>query len=219
MEPSRTVDAVIFDLGGVIMTNGGPRDFTRRYPEHDPAHVAEVLMGPHHLDTDHPWHRVERGETTLEEYRAATKRLLAEAGIPAPAPVAASGGPRFAFTPSEPMLALVAELREHGLRTGILTNNVAEMRDLWWPLCDFASLFDTVVDSHEVGMRKPDPAVYRLTLERLGAESSRTAFLDDLGANVDAARALGIHGVLVGADQSGAIAEVRSLAGIAAPAS
>ena len=44
------------------MRNGGPRDFTRRYPDHDPAVVAEIVMGPHHLDTDHQWHRVERGE-------------------------------------------------------------------------------------------------------------------------------------------------------------
>ena len=51
----RAVDTVIFDLGGVIMRNGGPRDFTRRYPDHDPAVVAEIVMGPHHLDTDHQY--------------------------------------------------------------------------------------------------------------------------------------------------------------------
>ena len=46
----RTADAVIFDLGGVIMRNGGPSDFTKRYPNHDPAVIAEIVMGPHHLD-------------------------------------------------------------------------------------------------------------------------------------------------------------------------
>ncbi|MGA1362147.1 MAG: hypothetical protein ACO36A_04430, partial [Ilumatobacteraceae bacterium] len=76
MSSSPAVDTVIFDLGGVIMENGGPRDFTRRYPDHDPAVVAEIVMGPHHLDTDHQWHRVERGEITLAECREITKRML-----------------------------------------------------------------------------------------------------------------------------------------------
>jgi hypothetical protein len=83
---SRAVDTVIFDLGGVIMRNGGPRDFTKRYPDHDPAVVAEIVRGPQHLDTDHQWHRVERGEITLDECRAITKQKLDDAGIVATIP-------------------------------------------------------------------------------------------------------------------------------------
>ncbi|MFM8794577.1 MAG: HAD-IA family hydrolase, partial [Acidimicrobiales bacterium] len=94
------------------------------------------------------------------------------------------------------------------------TNNVREFRDFWWPLMDFPSVFDAIVDSHEVGIRKPNPAIYMLTLERLGANPGRTAFLDDLIANVDAARRLGIHGVHVEENQSASIAETRRLAGL-----
>ena len=217
MSSNRAVDTVIFDLGGVIMANGGPRDFTRRYPDHDPKVVAEIVMGPHHLDTDHQWHRVERGEITLDECRAITKQMLDDAGIvatvapPAPAP-GNSGG--FNFALSEPMVGLVHDLKENGFRIGILTNNVREFREMWWPLMDFANMFDTIVDSHEVAMRKPNPAIYRLTMDRLGAEPSRTAFLDDLQANVDAADALGIHGILVEEDPTGAITRARSLTGL-----
>ena len=210
-----TVDTVIFDLGGVIMSNGGPRDFTRRYPDHDPAVVAEIVMGPHHLDTDHQWHRVERGEITLAECRDITKRMLDDAGIVASVPPpqsSAQGG--FNFALSEPMVSLVHDLKSAGRRIGILTNNVREFRDFWWPLMDFDGVFDTIVDSHEVGMRKPNPEIYRLTLERLGARAGTTAFLDDLIANVEAARRLGIHGVHVGEDQTEAIAATRDLAGI-----
>jgi HAD superfamily hydrolase (TIGR01509 family) len=79
---------------------------------------------------------------------------------------------------------------------------------------DFASIFDTIVDSHEVKMRKPNPAIYHLTMDRIGAVPGRTAFLDDLRANVDAANAVGMHGVWVEEDSSGAIAAARALSGL-----
>ena len=216
MSSNRAVDTVIFDLGGVIMENGSPRDFTRRYPGHDPKVIAEIVMGPHHLDTDHQWHRVERGEITLAECRAITKKMLDDAGIvatvPAAGPQQQSGG--FDFRLSAGMVSFVHDLRANGFRIGILTNNVREFREFWWPLMDFEEVFDTIVDSHEVAMRKPDPAIYRLTMDRLGAEPARTAFLDDLQANVDAANALGMHGILVEEDQTGAIARGRGLTGL-----
>lgn len=210
------MDAVIFDLGGVIMKNGGPRDFTRRYPDHDPAVVAEIVMGPHHLDTDHQWHRLERGEITMAECRALTKDMLDAAGIVAtvPTPAPAAGGAAFNFLLNEEMVAFIHDLKSAGLPIGILTNNVKEFREMWWPLMDFDSVFDTIVDSHEVKMRKPNPAIYHLTMERLGVSPSRTAFLDDLRANVDAANAIGMHGVWVEEDASGAIATARALSGL-----
>ena len=210
----RTVDAVIFDLGGVIMKNGGPRDFTRRYPDHDPSVVAEIVMGPHHLDTDHQWHRLERGEITMAECRALTKDMLDAAGIVATAPAPAAGGGAFNFQLNDEMVAFIHDLKAAGLPIAILTNNVKEFREMWWPLMDFASVFDAIVDSHEVKMRKPNPDIYHLTMNRIGATPNRTAFLDDLRANVDAASALGMHGVWVEEDASGAIAAARALSGL-----
>jgi epoxide hydrolase-like predicted phosphatase len=213
----RTADAVIFDLGGVIMRNGGPSDFTKRYPDHDPAVIAEIVMGPHHLDTDHQWHRVERGEITLAECRAITKAKLDEKGIVASVPAETpntSGGPAFTFQLNDDMVAFIHDLKAAGIPIGILTNNVREFREWWWPLMDFDSVFDTIVDSHEVGMRKPNPAIYHLTMERIGATPSRTAFLDDLEANVNAANAIGMHGIHVTGDSLTAIATGRRLTGL-----
>jgi len=210
----RTVDAVIFDLGGVIMKNGGPRDFTRRYPDHDPAVVAEIVMGPHHLDTDHQWHRLERGEITMAECRALTKDMLDAAGIVATAPAPTTSGGAFNFQLNDEMVAFIHDLKSAGLPIAILTNNVREFREMWWPLMDFETVFDAIVDSHEVKMRKPNPDIYHLTINRIGATPNRTAFLDDLRANVDAASALGMHGVWVEEDASGAIAAARALSGL-----
>ena len=207
-------DAVIFDLGGVIMKNGGPRDFTRRYPDHDPAVIAEIVMGPHHLDTDHPWHRVERGEITLAECRALTKQRLDEAGIVASIPAEkppTSSGPAFTFQLNDDMVSFIHDLKDAGRPIAILTNNVKEFREWWWPLMDFASIFDAIVDSHEVKMRKPNPEIYHLTMNKIGATPERTVFLDDLQANVDAANAVGMHGVLVEEDSTSAISRAREL--------
>lgn len=210
----RQADAVIFDLGGVIMKNGSPRDFTKRYPDHDPHLIAEIMMGPHHLDTDHPWHRVERGEISLAECRALTKEKMDAAGIvaaPATEETGASPARTFEFQLNDNMVTFIHNLKEGGIPIGILTNNVKEFREWWWPLMDFDNIFDTVVDSHEVGIRKPNPAIYHLTMERIGATATRTVFLDDLHANVDAARQLGMHGVLVEEDSTAAITTARHL--------
>jgi putative hydrolase of the HAD superfamily len=205
---TRAIDTAIFDLGGVIMRNGSPADFARRFPDLDPAIVLPILMGPYHDDTDHPWHRLERGELSLQEVREANRAALAEAGVP-PMPAV-----EMAFEINEEMVELVRDLRAAGLRTGLLTNNARELRDRWWGLLPYDELFDDVVDSHQVGMRKPNLAIYRLALERLDATAERTAFLDDIASNVAAAQAAGMVGVLVEDGGGAAIAHVRELAGL-----
>ena len=173
-------------------------------------------MGPHHLDTDHQWHRVERGEITFDECRAITKQKLDDAGIVAtePANAPASNVNPFNFQLNDEMVTFIHDLKSAGIPIGILTNNVKEFRPMWWPLMDYANIFDTIVDSHEVQIRKPNPAIYELTMSRLNATPTRTAFLDDLLANVHAANALGMHGVHVEEDSSGAIATARGLTGL-----
>ena len=72
--------------------------------------------------------------------------------------------------------------------------------------------YKATVDSSAVGLRKPDPAIFRLALERLGGVApERAVFLDDLAGNVQAAANLGIHGVLVGEDDAAVIATLDGL--------
>ncbi|MEO5900584.1 MAG: HAD family phosphatase [Ilumatobacteraceae bacterium] len=209
----RAVDAVIFDLGGVLSRNGRISEFAARFPEHDADELLKIFVGDYGTDGDHSWHRLERGEITLDEHRALNKEALAAAGITLPPPP--QGGAAIIFELNEPVVALVHELRDVGLKLGVLTNNVREFRAMWWELLPFTELFDDVLDSHEVGLRKPNPAIYRLALERLGVEATRAAFLDDVQSNVDAAAAVGLHGVFVEVDPTSAVAAVRSLAGLA----
>ena len=95
------------------------------------------------------------------------------------------------------MIDFVRELRGRGVRAALLTNNVREWEPLWRAkLPEIDELFEVVVDSAFVGLRKPDPAIYELTLERLGGVSRRDCvFVDDLEVNCEAARALGMAAV------------------------
>jgi len=96
----------------------------------------------------------------------------------------------------------------------MITNNIREYADVWRALLPMEELFDLVVDSSQVGMRKPNPSIFRLALDRLGGLApERTVFLDDSEANVNAARSLGMHTVHVRGDISEAIAELDALLG------
>ena len=112
------------------------------------------------------------------------------------------------------MVAFCREVRSAGLRTGLLTNNAKEFETYWRPLLPLDELFDDVVDSSAVGLRKPDPRIYELSLSRLGVAAPDTVFIDDAPGNVAGARAVGMNAVLIGqqrADVPAALAELRSL--------
>ena len=113
---------------------------------------------------------------------------------------------------SRRLRGLVHRAQRAGLRTALLSNSWGNdyPRDGW------DEMFDVVVISGEVGMRKPDARIYQLSLERLGASAERTAFVDDAPGNVEGARRCGLQAVLIGprpSDEPAAIAALRDLLG------
>jgi HAD superfamily hydrolase (TIGR01509 family) len=94
-----------------------------------------------------------------------------------------------------------------------VTNNVKEASEQWRALVPLAELFEVIVDSSEVGMRKPNPAIYLHALDLLGGVApERAVFLDDAPGNVAGARRAGLHGILVdAAEPAGALAELDAL--------
>ena len=100
--------------------------------------------------------------------------------------------------------------RERGLRFALCTNNVREWESLWRPMLPIDEVFEVVVDSAFVGTRKPEPAIYALTLERLGLPAEACAFVDDLEVNVVAAQEAGMQGIVF-RDTASAVAELESL--------
>ena len=111
---------------------------------------------------------------------------------------------------NEPMLDLMRTLRERGHRMAILTNNVREWEELWRAKLPIDEIFELVVDSAWVGMRKPEPEIYQLTCERLGkVDPADCLFVDDNQLNVEAARKLGMCAVLFESNEQ-AIPEIRA---------
>jgi epoxide hydrolase-like predicted phosphatase len=130
-----------------------------------------------------------------------------------------------ATTPHASMLEAIGRLRTLGYRVGALTNNF-QVPEGDASLAAVVSgsaasqvlrpLFDDFVESSVVGMRKPDPRIFQLALERLGVAAHETAFLDDLGVNVKAARQLGMHTIRVGLHRATeALWELERLLGVA----
>jgi putative hydrolase of the HAD superfamily len=118
-----------------------------------------------------------------------------------------------ALLPNEPMIELMRELGGRGYRMALLTNNVREWEPYWRSMLPVDEIFELVVDSGFVGMRKPEPEIYELTLQRLdGIDPAECLFVDDVEVNIEAARALGMSAVHF-RDSSQAIAEIESTLG------
>jgi putative hydrolase of the HAD superfamily len=186
----------IFDYGGVMTES-----VFRRRRDADPEIVSLLaffindLRSVYHLPTStHDLHLLETGKLSEAEF---FRRLCArheEAGGPHIDPEHAR---KLVFAEraeaSMAMVDTVRQLRGAGYRTALLTNNAREWEPMWRSMIPVDELFDVVVDSSVVGLRKPDPAIYELTCARLELRPDECIFVDDLQCNVDAAAELGME--------------------------
>lgn len=203
--------AVLFDFGGVFTQS--PFEAVRLAGDDigaDPELVLAVLFGDYDQDNDHPWHRLERGEIPFDDARTEIIALATDRGLDFdPFSAFARFGTGGAM--ADAMVARTRQLRVDGIRTAMITNNVREFGDGWRSLIPVDELFEVVIDSSHVGVRKPDPAIFELALDALDVTAAECLFLDDFRGNIDAAEALGIRGILVGADRHAAIEELDAL--------
>jgi putative hydrolase of the HAD superfamily len=200
------IAAVVFDIGGVVQDS--PLHAIARYErDHglppNAINHAVVASGEHGA-----WSRLERGELTLAAWCDPFERDCRAHGVSVNAPrlmtyIAEAGRAR------PEMLRAIGRLRGAGLRVGALTNNWKTDTPAAAP-APLARHFDVFVESRAVGMRKPDPRIYELVCDRLGVAPARTAFLDDIGTNLKAARALGMHTIKV-SDPAEALRELSAL--------
>jgi len=213
-------DAVLFDFGGVFMDSPFAAAEAAAGAMGVPFELlTEVVFGSYDHDTDHPWHRLERGEITFADAREGIGGLAVEAGMGEvdPLEVLASLADRGQHGRRTFVVDAVRDLRAAGLRTGVVTNNIAEFGGFWRTIIPLDELFDDVVDSSEVGVRKPAPEIYRLSCDRLDVAPDRTVFLDDYEGNVVGARLVGLTGICVGFSVEStevAIRELRRLTGL-----
>ena len=114
-----------------------------------------------------------------------------------------------ALDPNAPMIELMRELKESGYRMAMLTNNVREWEPLWRPMLPVDEIFELVVDSGFVGVRKPEGRIYEMVLERLSLPAEACLFVDDVEVNISGAERAGMNAVHF-RDNEQAIAEIRS---------
>jgi epoxide hydrolase-like predicted phosphatase len=207
------IEAVIFDFGGVFIESPYPLlEAMGAEMGAGPGQMTESVFGSLAEDGDHPYHRLERGEIPLQQARDEILhrgRALYNLEVDI--------FELFNRMPSgvhQQLVGRVKGLKREGYPTAMITNNIREFAGSWRALLPVGELFDLVVDSSQEGMRKPNPAIFRLTLERLGGLApERTVFLDDCEGNVKAAKSLGMQTVHVRGDISQAIAELDALLG------
>jgi putative hydrolase of the HAD superfamily len=187
---SVSLDAVIFDYGGVLCLPQPPGDRARleAIARVEPARFWEAYWG-----LREPY---DRGSLDGAGYWAAVGGALGRrfsAGEVARLVAADAASWSHA---DEAMVAWASALRRAGLRTALLSNMPREIRDHVVGELDWLRAFDCASFSCDIGAVKPEPEIYRHCLERLGVPADRALFVDDRAENVAAARRAGLHGVV-----------------------
>ena len=190
------IKAVISDFGGVLTTPLGNSFAAWQRESGIPLEdLGRAMAAATERHSEHPLFVLEKGQISQAEF---IHRVDAELG-----PERSLDGMLdvyFEHLERNPeMIDLMRELRGRGLRTALLTNNVREWEPRWRALLpEIEEIFEVVVDSAFVGMRKPEPEIYTLTLDRLGGglEPADCVFVDDIAINCEAASELGMAAVI-----------------------
>jgi putative hydrolase of the HAD superfamily len=216
------ISTVIFDFGGVISSplfvGIGSFEEAEGYPK---GSLLQLLFGETHYigvegravaeaiaddpdaveaagaALDEPdWHLLEKGQIDVATYFA---RLAEKAPDVLGREIDMDAYGRF-WRQSSPgvhwmVVHKIRELKERGLRLGLLTNNVKEFGEHWRTMFPLEELFEEVVDSSHVGVRKPEREIYELTCARMAITPTEAVFVDDNADNVAAARAFGMEAV------------------------
>jgi FMN phosphatase YigB (HAD superfamily) len=189
-----TIRAIAFDLGGVLEDVGPAEDFVFGWRARlglTEARVAGLLWPLTRAD---PGDQVKTGAVPEAQYRQQCLDALGLAGRMAEDFMASFWNWYCGVLDAE-LASFTARLRPH-YRTATLSNSVAGARREEQARFGFAELVDVIIYSDEAGLAKPDPQVYRLLCDELGVKPAEVVFLDNRRPNVDAARGLGIHGIL-----------------------
>ena len=232
------ISTVIFDFGGVISSplfvGIGAFEEAEGYPK---GSLLQLLFGETHyigvegravaeamgddpdaaeregvIEDEPDWHLLEKGQIDVATYFS---RLTARAPAILGTEIDMDSYGRFwrSTAPGVHWMVVhkIRELKDRGFRLGLLTNNVKEFGEHWRTMFPLEELFEEVVDSSHVGMRKPERGIYELTCTRMGIEATEAVFIDDNLDNVEAARAYGMEAVHFGENPWDAIAEIDAI--------
>jgi putative hydrolase of the HAD superfamily len=201
--------AVLFDLGGVVFDS--PLDGLARYEQEaglPPAFIRTLNATNSDMNA---WARFERAELDRDAFVAAFEAEALAAGQRLDG-LRVLEALKAEIRPA--MVEALRRLKDASFRTAAVTNNIAPMAPRESGVGELMDLFDVVVESSVVGVRKPEERFYRIALEGLGVDAHECVYLDDLGVNLKPARAMGMTTIKVH-DADSALAELEQHVGLA----
>jgi putative hydrolase of the HAD superfamily len=203
---------VIWDFGGVLTTSPFEA-FTRFETERGlPAEIIRRTNAANHLEN--AWAKFERAEVDIETF----DRLFAAESLALGAEVRGRDVLPLLAGDLRPEMVEALKRIKARLKTGCITNNLpanaigsAAGRTLY--LAEVMALFDHVIESAKIGLRKPDPRIYKMMVETLQVDPNKCVYLDDLGVNLKPAREMGMTTIKVTSGAQ-AIAELEAATGL-----
>ncbi len=215
MSHANTPRAVLWDFGGVILSS--PFEAFRAY-EREAGLPEDFIRGVNARNPDtNAWAKMERSEVPLQDFVVLFEAEALELGHKV-------DGWRVLHSISgdiRPQMVEALRRCKSAFRVACITNNMksgegpgmARSPDKAKAVAEVMTLFEHVVESSALGLRKPDPRIYRHACDLLGVEPELCIYLDDLGINLKPARAMGMRTIKVG-DPDVAIAELEAMVGI-----
>jgi putative hydrolase of the HAD superfamily len=201
--------AVMFDFGGVISTSPFEAFAHLEAERGLPAGFIRTVIATN--PDDNAWARLERSEIGLDAFAESWAEEARALGHDLDGRLVLE---RLAGEIRPRMVSAIERCGKKGLKTACLTNNfLSEERAVSRDVARVYELFDAVLESRVLGVRKPDLRFYELACETLAVRPEESVFLDDLGVNLKPARQLGIHTIKV-TDPDDALEELGTLLGL-----
>lgn len=209
-------EAVIWDFGGVLTTS--PFEAFNRY-ERENGLPENFIRTVNATDPDtNAWARFERSEISIAEFDT----LFASEAMALGHEVRGAQVIELLHGDLRPSMVRALQRCSKIFKTGCITNNVtpSDGRDFWTDdrsrgtaIAEVMAIFDHVIESSKVGIRKPDPRIYQMMCEALSVDPAKCVYLDDLGVNLKPARAMGMITIKV-IDPDTALAELEAATGL-----
>jgi putative hydrolase of the HAD superfamily len=203
-------EALLLDYGGVMTTSILESFASFCDTEGIDVDVFRAAVLGAARSPESPFARVETGAISQEEFDVAVAELLTHA---CGREITSDGLKQRMFATVKPVKQMsdaVRAARDAGVRTALVSNSWGG-RD--YPLGEFPLLFDVTVISGDIGMRKPEPEIYRYAADALGVATEACVFVDDLRVNIEGAEAVGMVGILH-TDADTTIAQLEGIFGM-----
>lgn len=207
-----TIEAVIFDFGGVL-TSSPFEAFARFEIERGlPVDIIRRTNAANHLEN--AWAKFERAEVDIDAF----DHLFAAESLALGAEVRGRDVLPLLQGDLRPEMVEALKRIKAQFKTGCITNNlpanaIGSMTGRTLYIAEVMVLFDHVIESAKIGLRKPDPRIYRLMVETLKVDPKNCVYLDDLGVNLKPAREMGMTTIKVTSGPQ-AIAELERATGL-----